>query len=211
MPQGAVLPPERHPTSVVAGIWESHRTVARHARARGCRANLILEDDVKFAPWVGPRTLRAVARAFAALPPGWTIFFLGHWPIRVRFVRRNLLRTRSGCAHAYVASPRLLAWLSERPFAKGRVRRRLVGGGIDASYAAMPGTFAYFPMLAVQAVRGSDHLAAKRSRQSVRKLRHLVTHTRLAEVMLSWLMRPNELALAAIGAVAGGLATLRRR
>jgi hypothetical protein len=202
--------PEPHPTSVLAGIWEAHRAVARHALAHGSTAALILEDDVKFAPWLGRRRLRAVARAFASLPDDWTIFFLGHWPIRARFVRHNLLRMTSGCAHAYVASPRLLAGLCERPFVKGRAgRRRLVGGGIDASYAAMPGAFAYFPMLAVQAVRGSDHLAAKRRRQRVRKLRHLVTHTWLGAAMLSWLMRPNELVQVVIGAIAGGVSLLR--
>ena len=72
------------------------------------------------SPLVGPRTVRAVGRALAGLPPDWTIFFLGHWPLRAWFVRRNVLRSASGGAHAYVASPRLLEWLRDHPSAPRR-------------------------------------------------------------------------------------------
>ncbi len=197
--------PDRHPTRVVEGIWESHRTVARHALRSGLRTVLILEDDVAFAPWVGPSVLRKVAATMGSLPPEWTIFFLGHWPLRARFEGRHLLRTASACAHAYVASPRLLAWLAATPYAKGRERERIAGGGIDAAYARLPDTFAFFPMLATQARRGSDHMAHKKRTKPVTKLKHLVTRTDLGEFLLSWAMRPNELV------VAGGAALLALR
>jgi hypothetical protein len=193
--------PDRHPTRVIEGIWESHRAVARHAQETGARNALILEDDVAFAPWVGRRTLAAVEAAMAALPPDWTIFFLGHWPLKARFVTPNLLRTSSACAHAYIASPRLLAWLAANPFSKERrERERIAGGGIDASYARLPEAFAFFPMLATQAARGSDHMAEKKRNKPIRKLKHLVTRTDLGEFLLARMMRPNELAIAAVAA-----------
>ncbi len=193
--------PDRHPTRVIEGIWESHRAVARHALDAGARNALILEDDVAFAPWVGRRTLAAVEAAMAALPPDWTIFFLGHWPLRARFVAPNLLRTSSACAHAYIASPRLLSWLAANPFSKDRrEREQIAGGGIDASYARLPQAFAFFPMLATQAARGSDHMAEKKRNKPIRKLKHLVTRTDLGELLLSRMMRPNELAIASVAA-----------
>lgn len=195
--------PARHPTRVIEGIWESHRAVARHALARQARTALILEDDVTFARWVGPRTVRRVARVMAELPADWTIFFLGHWPLKARFVRPDLLATSSACAHAYIASPRLLAWLAATPFSKeARERARIAGGGIDASYARLPQAFAFFPMLATQAARGSDHMAEKKRTKPVRKLKHLVTRTDLGELLLARLMRANELAIAAGAALA---------
>ena len=63
-------------------------------------------------------------------------------------------------------------------------------------------------MLAIQAMRGSDHLAHKRATRPVKKLRHLVTRTALGEVLLSRLMRTNEFLVAAIGAVAGAVERL---
>lgn len=203
--------PQRHPTSVVEGIWESHRAVAAHALQQGARRALILEDDVAFARWVRPGTIRAVADAMRRLPDGWAIFFLGHWPLRARFVRRNVVRTASGCAHAYVASERLLTWLRDTPFSKqNRQREQIIGGGIDASYASMDGAFAYVPMLATQAVRGSDHMAHKKRKRHVRRLRHVITRTSLGEVLLSNLMRPNELLQLGVAAVAAAGSLLRR-
>lgn len=203
--------PQLHPRSVVEGIWESHRAVASHALARGASRALILEDDVAFARWVRPSTIRAVGEAMRRLPDGWTIYFLGHWPLRVRFVRRNIVRTRSGCAHAYVASEPLLAWLRDTPFSKEkRQRARIVGGGIDASYASMDGAFAYVPMLAVQAVRGSDHMAEKKRKRRIRRLRHVVTRTSLGEILMSKLMRPNELIHVGLAALAAAGGLLRR-
>lgn len=203
--------PDRHPTRVIEGIWQSHRTVALHAREQGAETALIFEDDVAFAAWVGPRTVAAVARAFERLPPDWTIFFLGHWPLKARFVRPNLLRTASACAHAYVASPRLLAWLADNPFSKEvRDRERIAGGGIDASYARLPQAFAFFPMLATQAARGSDHMAEKKRTKPITKLKHLVTRTDLGEFLLARMMRPNELVIATTALAAAGGEWLRR-
>ncbi|BCX19143.1 MAG: hypothetical protein KatS3mg117_2825 [Geminicoccaceae bacterium] len=204
--------PDRHPTRVIEGIWESHRAVARHAREAGAQRALILEDDVTFARWVGPRTLAKVAATMRELPPDWTIFFLGHWPLEARFVTPRLLRTSSACAHAYVASPRLLAWLAVNPFSKDeRERARIAGGGIDASYARLPGAYAFFPMLATQAALGSDHMAEKKRTKPIRKLKHLVTRTDLGEVLLARMMRPTELVIAATAAGAALGAWLRRR
>lgn len=187
--------PERHPTAPKIGIWESHRAVVLDGLSRGCERVLVLEDDASFRP-LGPRTARAVGLALARLPADWMIFFLGHWPLRAWFVRRNVLRTASGCAHAYIASGHLMRWLRDHPYGTAPVVR-LVGVSIDAAYAALPGTYAYFPMLAVQSVSASDHMPVETGRP-VRKLRHLVTRSRYREHLLSRLMRPAELAVAAL-------------
>jgi hypothetical protein len=204
--------PERHPSLVIAGIWEAHRVVALHALGRGAHTALVLEDDVLFRRRITPERLARVRRAMARLPQGWMIFFLGHWPLRARFVAADTLATRSACAHAYIASRRLLRWLEAHPFERrGRAYDKRAGGGIDAAFAALDRTYAYFPMLAIQAVRGSDHMAAKKATRPVRKLRHLVTRTGLGELLLSRLMRTNELVVAAAGAVAGAAEWLRGR
>lgn len=188
--------PDKHPAEPKVGVWESHRAIGLEALARGQRTVLVCEDDVRFAPWVGPRTVRAVGRALRSLPPDWTIFFLGHWPIRAWFVRRNVLRTVSGCAHAYVAGPRLLAWLRDHPYGTAPIVR-FVGATVDAAYAALPGAYAYFPMLATQSSSRSDHLGEASRRRGVKKLRHLFSRSRHRELLHSTLMRPTELAVAA--------------
>jgi len=122
------------------------------------------------------------------------IFYLGHWPVRARFLRRNLLETVSGCTHAYIASRDALIWLRDHPHGTAPLVP-FVGTGIDSAYAALPGTFAYFPMLALQRADRSDHGARHRR---VKRLRHVVTRSRYREQLLSRLMRPNELLVAAL-------------
>lgn len=204
--------PRRHPVRVIEGIWESHRAVARHALESGATSALILEDDAVFTRRITPRRLADVARTMGRLPVGWRLYFLGHWPLKARFCGWNLLATASACAHAYIASHRHLEWLDAHPFHSRRdAYDRRAGGGIDAAYATLPQSYAYFPMLAVQAVRGSDHMAEKKATRPVKKLRHLVTRTDLGEILLSRLMRPNELIMAGLGAAAGAAETLVAR
>lgn len=161
--------PIRHPDKPVQGIWESHRAVARHALEQGRRRVIILEDDIHFRRL--PERDR-LAGQLDGLPENWNILFLGHWPFRARFRCRDLLETESACAHAYVASERLLRWLAERPFgAHGVALRRGAGKGIDSAYSMLPGCYAVFPMLAVQGSSPSDHFAHLRTKAK-RKLHH---------------------------------------
>jgi hypothetical protein len=204
--------PTRHPTRVIEGIWEAHRAVARHALERDAERVLILEDDVRFTLDVTSPRLARVGAAVARLPADWTIYFLGHWPLRARFVSRDTLVTHSACAHAYLASPRLLRWLDAHPFGHPAAQReQRAGAGIDAAYAKLDGCYAYFPMLAIQGILGSDHMAEKIRTRPIKKFRHLVTRTRLGEILLSRLMRPNEFLIAGIGAIAGAVERLGRR
>ena len=183
--------PLRYPGRGYVGSWESHRAVAGHARARGCKTTLILEDDVQFVRRLSPRSVRTIGRAIGRLPADWMIFFLGHWPLWAYFVRPNVLRTSSGCAHAYIASPRLLCWLHEHPWGTpGIEKRRLIGKALDSAYARLPATYALFPMIATQSVSRSDNFAVIRKKNT--KLKHLVTHSRYREWLLSKFMRPGE-------------------
>jgi hypothetical protein len=190
--------PELHPTNATTGVWESHRGIAKHALQQNLRMTLIFEDDVRFSRRVKPRTVRSVGRALARLPQDWMLFFLGHWPVRAWFVRRNVLRTASGCTHAYICSPALLQWLRDHPHGTAPTHS-LIGGGIDAAYALLPRAFAYFPMLATQRALGSDRTRAKPRR--ITKLRHIVSRSRYREQLLSSLMRPNEILIAALSPI----------
>jgi hypothetical protein len=188
--------PTKHPVKGIIGSWESHRAVCQDALARGSNRTLIFEDDVIFVRPVNRASIGAVARALDELPDDWLIFHLGHWPISGYFYRRNVLKTSSACAHAYVVSPRLLQWLDRHPWGTPDIKKRLsVGKALDSAYAALPGTYALFRMMVIQRVSPSDNFARRRR---IKKLRHLVTRTRYREVLLSKLMRPSELVIAAL-------------
>ena len=183
--------PLRYPGRGYIGSWESHRAVAEHARARGYNTTLIFEDDAQFVRRLTPRSVRAIGRAIRRLPPDWMIFFLGHWPLWAYFVRPNILRTSSGCAHAYIVSPRLLHWLHEHPWGTpGIAKRRLIGKALDSAYAMLPATYALFPMIATQSVSKSDNFALNHKKNT--KLKHIITHSKHREMLLSNSMRPME-------------------
>ncbi|GBD42270.1 hypothetical protein HRbin39_01659 [bacterium HR39] len=186
--------PSRHPEKGIAGSWESHRVVLMRAMEAGAERALVFEDDVLFVRRITPRLLASVSRALDSLPPDWTVFYLGHWPLRVRFVAPHVLRTSSGCIHAYVASRRLMEWLAERPWGTpGIPRHPLVGKALDSAFALLPGTYAYFPMLATQVASPSDNFtAAQKKRKKKFRWRHLVTHSRHREWLLSRGMRVAE-------------------
>jgi GR25 family glycosyltransferase involved in LPS biosynthesis len=190
---------DKHPTNGFIGSWAAHRAVAMQALERGCERTLICEDDVLFTRRIRPATLRAIERALHALPPDWMIFFLGHWPLAAYFVRYNVLRTSSGCSHAYIASPRLLRWLRDHPWGSPVVQfSRIAGKGVDSAYAKLPGTYALFPMLAIQRVSTSDNFddPSTRKKKKKKKLKHLVTRSTHRELLLSKLMRPFEIIVA---------------
>jgi hypothetical protein len=143
-------------------IWTSHQMVARHALERGARTALVLEDDVVFAPDLGSDTIREIRDAMGTLPSDWMIFYLGHWPVGAYFKSRRTLRSVSLCTHAYVASERLLQWLSTHPY-RSRKREEVTvdfffgGYGIDSAFSALGGTYAFFPMVAIQSDSPNDH------------------------------------------------------
>ncbi|HVO83549.1 MAG TPA: hypothetical protein VMU60_03890 [Syntrophobacteria bacterium] len=186
--------PIKHPKSAKHGIWDSHRAVGEHARRRGCARTLIMEDDVLFSRRLRPHKVRALAQALDSLPPDWMIFFLGHWPLWAYFVRPDVLRTGSACAHAYIASSRLLQWLQDHPYGAPDVQKapRVVGAGIDSAYARLAAAYALFPMIAIQSASQSDNMKDP-SQAKKRKLRHLIRRSKHREWLLSHLMRPNEL------------------
>ena len=133
-------------------IWESHSTVARHAVERGFTRVLVLEDDVFLTQAPGALAAR-LAAVLRALPADWWGLYLGHVPVQAFFVRRNLLRVRSGCTHAYVANAPLLAWLAATPPLDAPMWPR-IGQSIDAAMSSLPEMYAMFPMVAVQRFLG---------------------------------------------------------
>jgi hypothetical protein len=192
--------PARHASNPIVGIWESHRAVLSHALRHGCRSALVFEDDVVFSRGFGSRTSRSLKRVIQDLPADWNILYLGHWPMRMRFISAHLVSTSSACTHAYLASERLMRFIADRPYTD-QVPLPGVGRGIDSVFARLSDTYAYFPMVAVQSTSPSDHFRPRPSR-NIRKVSHLVTRTRAREWLLSNLMRPAEMVQALIGGVA---------
>ncbi len=187
--------PAKHPTSPKKGIWESHRAVAQQARAQGQSRVLIFEDDVVFSRLLNPRTVLAIRKALQQLPPEWKGFYLGHWPLSAQFLNWKTFRTISYCAHAYIASDRLIDWLCEHPYSK-KIPRVVIGGkGIDAAFAALSEMYALFPMIALQSGSPGDHKAPNPRR---RKLRDYVLNTRFRDPLLANLLRPNEMIVVAM-------------
>lgn len=134
-------------------IWESHRALACHALANGYDSALMLEDDVYFRqPWA--ELVPKITRAMAQLPMDWWSLYLGHFPLQAYFLRSNILRVRSGCAHAYIASARLLAWLAETKPCAAEVAVWRIGKCIDCAFPNLPGMYAMFPMVALQRFLG---------------------------------------------------------
>jgi hypothetical protein len=194
--------PIKHPTRPVAGIWESHRAVALHARSAGASRVLVLEDDAHFPRRVDAATTRRVARALGSLPHDWTIFYLGHMTRWAYPVGRGVLRVSATAAHAYVASARLLDWLADHPYGSADVKLvRLAGKGIDSAYALLPRTYALFPMIAIQNASPSDHFADGKEKTEIRKLKHLFSHSRYRERLLGLAMRPMQVAMVALSPV----------
>jgi len=191
--------PVKHPVKGIIGSWESHRAVCEDARQRGYEKTLIMEDDVLFSSRLRPSKLRSIRRSISGLPADWMIFFLGHWPVWAYPVKHNVLRTGSACAHAYIVSPRLLRWLHDHPWGTPGIKKlRLVGKALDSAYAELPGTYAVFPMIATQSVSKSDNFNFRPKGKARRKLKHLVTHSRHRELLLSKLMRPAEMIVVAL-------------
>lgn len=182
--------------SAKRGCWESHRAVAMHASARGLRRALILEDDVLFTSSFSPVTVERIGAALASLPSDWMGFYLGHWALWAYPVGRNTLRCSALCTHAYVASERLLAWLGATPFERRNEipRSRIGGRGIDTAFAALPGMYAFFPLVAVQRLVSNDHMHTPRRRiWPLRKLMlDLLVRSRLREYAIAYAMGANE-------------------
>ncbi len=131
-------------------IWQSHRDMARHAIDRGFRKVLLFEDDADIR--IGRDRLQARLReAMARLPDDWWGLFLGHVPLQAYPIGFHLLRARSGGAHAYIASERLLFWLAgAEPMDPEVPVCHTIGASIDAALANLPGMYALFPMVATQ-------------------------------------------------------------
>jgi len=144
-------------------IWNSHRAVAQDAIAKGFSRVLFLEDDVLFTQ---PREtlVRRITAALRAVPSTWWGLYLGHVPIQAYFLRPNLLRVRSGCAHAYIANEPLLAWLaSTPPMSLEAPMWHWIGQSMDAAMSNLPEMYAMFPMIAVQRTRFHDQRQRQQS------------------------------------------------
>jgi len=161
--------PVRGSESARMNIWNSHQVVARHARARGVERVLVLEDDVRFDALMDRGVVQSIDEAIRSLPGDWMAFYLGHWPLWARRIDRHVLRTRSLCTHAYVASNLLLDWLCVASYLDFKQRRTgsrwsLMGRGIDAAMSELPEMYAYYPMLATQNGSVSGHRRTRERR-----------------------------------------------
>ena len=142
--------PKRGPFSSLA-IWTSHREVAREALRRGQARILVLEDDLNFLrPW--DSVLESIRKAVTRLPAAWFALYVGHSPLQGYFVGPGIMCVSAATTHAYVANKPLMDWLDAIPPMDPYVpvRSRMIGLGIDAAFACLPGMFALFPMKILQ-------------------------------------------------------------
>jgi hypothetical protein len=193
--------PIKHPKSIKHGIWESHRAVAIDAINKGYNKIMTLEDDVLFLHSLRPEKVKTIQAALNLLPADWMIFYLGHWPLWAYFIRPNIIRTGSMCAHAYIASRRLMEWLNDHPYlSSGRTPKapHIIGAGIDSAYSKLDKAYALFPMIAIQSSSRSDNKKLKKKKG---KLHHFIRHSKHREWLLSNLMRPNEFVVTVISAL----------
>jgi hypothetical protein len=121
---------------------------------RGFDRVIVLEDDVfSYDAWNA--NVPRVKRAMESLSADWWGLYLGHVPIQAYFVRGGLLRTRSGCTHAYLANRPLLNWLTTTPPMGPDVPTwQLIGPSIDSAMSSLPELYALFPMIARQRFLG---------------------------------------------------------
>ncbi len=189
--------PDRHPVKGIIGSWESHRAVSQHALEHQLENALICEDDVLFAGKLTPKKLRSIGQTLGQLPSDWRIFYLGHWPVWAYFKGKHLLKTSSACAHAYVVSPRLMRWMDEHPWGSPGIEVfPLVGKALDSAFLMMQGTYAYFPMIAIQSISRSDNFNT--TAKPRKKLKHFFSRSQYREWYLSKLMRPSQWVIAAL-------------
>jgi hypothetical protein len=175
---------------VPRAIWASHRAVARHALACGFRRVLILEDDATFTrPW--PLLASRLATTIEKLPKDWWGLYLGHWPLQGYFVHPTIMRVRSGCAHAYLAGPKLLQWLAEtEPMQPDVPVWPGISSSIDGALSNLPGMYAMFPMIATQRFMG-DHRVDPRFTPDGKR-RKLIDRERYRPFVIFHCMRPAE-------------------
>ena len=117
-------------------VWTSHRAVACHAQQQGFRRVAIFEDDVMIKIG-GERLRRRVADALRCLPSQAWGLYLGHTPMQAYPVSADLMRTRSGSAHAYIADAALLGWIARTMPMDASVPVP-PGTSIDAAMANLP-------------------------------------------------------------------------
>ena len=173
-------------------IWQSHRDMARHAIDRGFRKVLIFEDDADIR--IGrDRLLARLHEAMARLPDDWLGLFLGHIPLQAYPIGFHLLRARSGAAHAYIASERLLFWLAGAEPTDPEVPVcRTIGASIDAALANLPGMYALFPMVATQ--RFTNDFRVDPMRDELGRPRKLSDMKRYRTLLICNMMRSAEAA-----------------
>ncbi len=180
-------------------IWGSHRDVAKYALSQGFQRVIILEDDATFSqPW--PRLARRLVAAMARLPDDWWGLYLGHFPLQGYFVRRDLMRVRSGCSHAYVAGPQLLQWLAETtPMDPSVPVWPGISSSIDGAFSNLPGMYALFPMMATQQFMG-DHRVDPHVLPDGKR-RSLLDKERYRPFVLFRCMRPAEIVTALLSPI----------
>jgi len=61
----------------------------------------------------------------------------------MKFLSLHLVKTKSTCTHAYIASRRLMELVVNQPYSRDYAG--LVGRGIDAYYTSVAQAYAFFP------------------------------------------------------------------
>lgn len=147
---------ERSKDGFVAGCWDSHVQIAKHALELQQSNVMALEDDVEFDTARSILDITSQTRkALERLPQSkWTRLSLGHisW-FRMHYAE-GLDRSSSVLTHAQIWSIRGLEWMADNPYDK---ISKLFNMQVD-SYISVHLKFAYSvkPMVAFQRNEQSD-------------------------------------------------------
>jgi hypothetical protein len=154
---GRFYRPTRSPDGFVAGCWDSHVQVAKHALQLNQNIVMALEDDFELDKSKTPQDIAVeVSNALSVLPKDkWTRLSMGQISWFKMYYASGVDRSSSVLTHAHIWSPRGLQWMIDHPYDKvSNISQKLQVDGFISF--RLPFSYSMSPMVAYQRNEGSD-------------------------------------------------------
>ncbi len=150
---------KRSPDGFIAGCWDSHVQVAKHALLNKYTSSMVLEDDFVFDQELELIDLiKQIKQSVLELPTNtWTRLSLGHISWFKMPYSANLDRAASVLTHAQIWSLRGLEWMATHTYDK---TSKMFGIQVDGFISLrLKHSYSIRPMVAFQRDEGSDRSA----------------------------------------------------